>query len=148
YSSKLAPQYVQRPPFPQSCSMRLKRILPCGSSHSSQLEYLPFAFLEQYTLRRESKAVIFVIGNANNCFLKISFIRFCLSGISLSKPIISRLAISRRKIPVLQAGSRKVMFLSRHISSGNKSSIWLAMLGGVNTSSLLRLARQLNTSGL
>ena len=74
--------------------------------------------------------------------------RSCKSGNSSASPSISRLAISRRNTPDLQAGSRKVTLLSCQMSSGSISSIWLATSGGVNTSSLLRFARQVRTSGL
>lgn len=147
YSLCDAPQKVHLP-LCQVCSIRLKRILPWSFLNASQIEYLPFAVLEQYTLRRDSSAVNSVMAMPNNWFWKIWLMRCCLSGIWGSKPAIKRLAISHRNTPDLQTGSRNVAFLSRQSSSGKLSKIWLAKLGGVNTSSLLRLARQVNTSGL
>src|SRR5580704_6619340 len=59
-----------------------------------------------------------------------------------------RLTISRRNTPDLQPGSRKVVFLSLQRSAGSTSRIWFTSCGGVKTSSLLRFAMQLKTSGL
>ena len=57
-------------------------------------------------------------------------------------------AASRRKTHDLQAGSRILIEESDHISFGKRSSISFAILGGVNTSSLLRFASASKTSGL
>ncbi len=74
--------------------------------------------------------------------------RCCWSGISASKPIIKRLAISRKNTPDLLTGSRKVVDLSLNNATGSISKISPTNLGGVKTSSLLKLARQDKTSGL
>jgi len=70
-----------------------------------------------------------------------------LPGIGAS-PTSSRLAISRRKTPDLQPGSRKVALGSLQSDAGRRSRISFASFGGVKTSSLLRFARQVSTSGL
>lgn len=65
-----------------------------------------------------------------------------------ANPSIKRLAISRRKIPVLTAGSKKVKSGLLHTSSRSKLRISFASLGGVNTSSFDKLAIVSNISGL
>jgi hypothetical protein len=70
--------------------------------------------------------------------------------LSAENVIDSRLkvAISRRKTPDLQTGSRNLVSLFVKSSGGNKSKIRLASAGGVKTSSLLKFAKQVKTSGL
>ena len=74
--------------------------------------------------------------------------RSCKSGILSARPSISLFAISRKKTPLLHAGSKNLASGSVKSSCGNKSSIAFATSGGVKTSSLLRFARQDKTSGL
>src|SRR5262249_18501665 len=78
-------------------------------------------------------------------------------GISSARPLVRRLVISRRNTPDLVNGSRNLTLLSAQRSaplllsaqaSATVSSIRLANSGGVNTSSLERLAMQVKTSGL
>jgi hypothetical protein len=123
-------------------------MLPCSSLKVSQIEYLPLAVLEQYTLLRDSNDVSSVMAKPYNCWLKMWLIRFCLSGILVSKPCISRFAISRKNTPLLETGSKNLAFGFLQSSAGSKSKISFTKLGGVNTSSLLKLARQDSTSGL
>ena len=89
---------------------------------------------------RDCDAIQLLVKNVVDAFLQIRDFLF--------QPSISRLAISRRNTPDLQAGSRNVALLSCHSSSGSISSIRFATSGGVNTSSLDRFARQVRTSGL
>jgi hypothetical protein len=112
------------------------------------MEYLPLAVLEQYTLLRESKAVKSVMAMPYNCLLKMWLIRSCLLGICFSKPCISRFAISRKNTPLFETGSKNLALGLLHNSIGSKSKMSFTKLGGVNTSSLLKLARQESTSGL
>jgi hypothetical protein len=71
-----------------------------------------------------------------------------MSVIACSNPVINRLAISRKKTPDLQAGSRKVVLGLLNSSCGSKSNILFATSGGVKTSSLERLAKHSKMSGL
>ncbi len=87
-------------------------------------------------------------GNAKNLLGKNMVDAFCLSGIWVSKPLSRRLAISRKNTPLFDTGSKKVALGFRQSAAGSKSSISLANPGGVNTSSLLRFAKQERTSGL
>src|ERR1700726_340368 len=74
--------------------------------------------------------------------------RFWRFAMYFSNPLSRRLTISRRNTPDLQPGSRKVLFLSLQRSPRSTSRIWFTSCGGVKTSSLLRFAMQLRTSGL
>src|ERR1043165_2459507 len=76
------------------------------------------------------------------------FIRFWRFGVCFSSPLSRRLAISRRNTPDLQPGSRNLAFLLLQRSAGSVSRIRFTSCGGVKTSSLLRLAMQVRTSGL
>ena len=58
----------------------------------------------------------------------------CEKLLTLPGPSRSRLAISRRNTPDLQAGSRNLVFGSLNSSCGSISSMAFATSGGVNTS--------------
>ena len=64
------------------------------------------------------------------------------------KPSFNLDAISRKKTPVLEPGSKNLASLFYHIESGNKSKILFARTGDVKTSSLLKFEIQSRISGL
>ena len=106
------------------------------------------AVLEQYTDRRESRAVNSVMAIPKSWFCEDVVHPLLSVGDLLLQPPSSRLAISRRNTPDLQPGSRKRGILIAPEFCGQQVQNLITSCGGVKTSSLLRLARQVRTSGL
>ena len=66
----LAPQYVHLPSA-HVCSMRSNQMLPASLAKPLAMECLPLACFEQYTLRRASRLVRYVMPMPNTCFVRM-----------------------------------------------------------------------------
>jgi len=110
------------------------------------IEFLLSAYFEQYKDLLETNEVNSVLAIPYICLLKIWFIRVSIFVIFFSKPLFNLLTISLKKTPDLQVGSKNFIFSFSQIFLGNKSRSLFTVDGGVNTSSLLKFAKQLKPS--
>ena len=141
-----APQWVHLPALSQMCGISSKNIFPLSSGNLAT-ECFPFARAEQYSVRRDIRAVSSVMPIPYSWRCIMWSMRSWRFGICVSRPFSSLFAISLRNTPDLENGSRNLLLGLVNNSCGSRSSILLAMFGGVKTSSLLRFARQFSISG-
>ena len=152
----LAPQNLHLPSA-HVCSVRSNQTLPVSLAKPVAIEWGPLACFEQYKLRRASRLVRRVVPIPNTLLCE-DVIDALLEVRNLGgQPFVRRLVISRRNTPDFVNGSRNLTELSaqsslRHCLPPRPRQECqvsrLANSGGVNTSSLERLAMQVKMSGL